>query len=121
MKVLIATQGATLDSPVAKRFGQAPYYLLIDSETMQVKVIDNPEHDDTHSIIPKIAKQGVKLFIAGNIGPHAYDLIRSMNLPVALARKMSAKEALIKLQQDELQLLTAPTLKYSVHEQVRKP
>ena len=116
MKVLIATQNASLDSTVAKRFGHAPYYLLIDSESIEVEVFDNPEHDDTHSIIPELAKRGVKLFITGNIGPHAYDLIRSLNLRVALARKMTARKALRKLQEGELQILDAPTMKHSAHE-----
>lgn len=118
MKVLIAALENTLDSPVSKRFGHAPYYLIVDLETMQVNVIDNrntgDEHD--HAIIPQAAKAGVKAFITGNIGPQAYKLVESLNLQVALARKMSGKEALEKLQRGELKILDAPTLKHSIHD-----
>ena len=117
MKILIAVQGTTLDSPVAKRFGHAPYYLTVDLDSRQIQVIDNAEpHDETHAIIPQMAENGVKLFITGNIGPTAFELTQSLNLQVALARKMSAREALDKLQRGELEILTGPTLKRSVHD-----
>jgi predicted Fe-Mo cluster-binding NifX family protein len=116
MKILIATQGTTLNDQVAKRFGHAPFYLLVDMGTLQTRVIANWEHDEDHSIIPRMKKDGVEVFITGNIGPHAFELIRSLNLQVALARKMSAKAALEKLQRGELEFLDAPTLKHSVHE-----
>ena len=116
MKVLVAAQETTLDSPVAKRFGHAPYYLSVDLDSMQVQVIDNTEHDETHAVIPQMAKLGVKVFITGNIGPHAFELIRSLDGQVALARNLSAKEALDKLQRNELEILTASTLKHSIHD-----
>ena len=117
MNILIAADGITLDSSVAKRFGHAPYYLYVDADTKQVQVIENTDHDDeTHAIIPQMAQQGAKVFITGNIGPHAFQLIRSLNRQVALARKMSAREALEKLQEGELEILKAPTVKHSFHD-----
>jgi len=116
MKVLVAAQGTTLDSPISKRFGHAPYYLTVDLDSMQVQVIDNTDHDETHAIIPQMAQLGVTVFITGNIGPHAFDLIRSLGGQVALARSLSVKEALDKLQRDELEILTASTLKHSIHD-----
>jgi predicted Fe-Mo cluster-binding NifX family protein len=117
MKVLIAANGPTLDSPVAKRFGHAPYYLYVDSETEQAQAINNTDpHDETHAIIPQLVGQGAEVFVTGNIGPHAFKLIRSLNRQVALARKMSAGQALDKLQRGELEILSASTLKRSIHE-----
>jgi predicted Fe-Mo cluster-binding NifX family protein len=117
MKVLIAANGPTLDSAVAKRFGHAAYYLYVNSETGQTQVIDNREHhDEPHAIIPAMVGQGVEVFITGNIGPNAFRLARALHRPVALARKMSAGQSLDKLQSGELELLSAPTLKRSVHD-----
>lgn len=117
MKVVIAANGPTLDSLVAKRFGHAPYYLLVDSATLELQVIENREQDDeTHAIIPQLAGQGAGVFITGNIGPHAFQLIQSFNHQVALARRMPAGEALDKLQRGELELLSAPTVKHSQHD-----
>ena len=84
MNILIAADGTTLDSSVAKRFGHAPYYLYVDADTRQVQVIENTDHDDeTHAIIPQMIQQGVDVFITGNIGPHAFQLIKSLNRQVA--------------------------------------
>ena len=114
MKALIAADGPTLDSIVAKRFGHAPYYLYVDVDTKQVQVIENTNHDDeTHAMISQMAQQGVDVFITGNIGPHAFELVKSLDQRVALARKMSAAEALEKLQKDELEILQAPTVNQS--------
>ena len=117
MNVLIAADGTTLDSAVAKRFGHAPYYLYVDADTGQVQVIENTDHDDeTHAIISQMAQQGADVFITGNIGPHAFELVKSLERQVALARNMSAAEALEKLQKDELEILQAPTVKQSFHD-----
>jgi predicted Fe-Mo cluster-binding NifX family protein len=115
MKILIAANGPTLDSSVAQWFGHAPYYLLVDTATMQVQVIDNSKHnDERHALMPRIAGQWAEVFITGNIGPRAFQLARSLNRRVALARRMSAGEALDKLQRGELEILSAPTVKHSV-------
>ncbi len=117
MKILIAATGPTIDSGVAKRFGHAPYYLFIDLATRQIQAINNSDHhDETHAIIPQMARRGVELFITGNIGPHAFELVRSLDRQVALARGMSAAEALDRFQKNELELLDAPTVKHSLHD-----
>lgn len=122
MKVVIAANGPTLDSSVAKRFGHAPYYLLVDSATLELQVIENREHDDeTHVIIPHMTEQGAEVFVTGNIGPHAFQLVRSLHRQVALARHMPAREALDKLQRGELEWLNAPTVKHSRHDNASYP
>ncbi len=127
MKIFIAVNEPTLDSPVAKRFGHAPYYLLVDTVANQMQAIDNPghdhdhdhdddHHDDDHAIIPQMAQQGVEVFVTGNIGPHAFELIQAANCRVALARKMSAAEAIDRLQKNQLEILSEPTVKKSLHD-----
>jgi predicted Fe-Mo cluster-binding NifX family protein len=117
VKVIIAAGGPTLESGVAKRFGHAPYYLLVDTSTGQVEAIDNTgQHDESHAIIPQMVERGVEAFITGNIGPHAFELVRSLQRQVALARGMSAGEALDRFQKGKLALLDAPTVKHSLHD-----
>ena len=60
--------GPTLDSAVAKRFGRAPYYLLVDTATREPELIDKGEHDDEpYAIIPHMAGRGVEIFITGKL------------------------------------------------------
>jgi predicted Fe-Mo cluster-binding NifX family protein len=116
MKVLLATDDKSLNSHIAKRFGHAEYYLIVDTETMNIETIKNPGHDDDHSIIREIAEEGVKIFVVGNIGPHAFNIINALGLKVMLARRITASEAINKLKNNKLKSLNAPTLKRSIHE-----
>ena len=116
MKVLAAADKDSLQSRIAKRFGHAPYYLLVDTENIECQVQKNEHSGENHEMIYDFAEQGVKIFLTGNIGPHAFDIIQSLGLKVALARGISVFEALEKLQLDELQILDGPTLKRSVHD-----
>lgn len=116
MKILIAADGNTLDSRLSKRFGKAQWYLIVDDESLDVKAAQNVGPRDHHDIVPKAAAEGVETVITGNIGPRSYELMSSNNLKVALARNISAREALERLKKNDLRMLDAPTLKQSVEE-----
>ncbi len=120
MKVLVAAEKNSLESRVARRFGHAPYYLIVDTENIEYQVQKNEHSGENHEMIYDFAKQGVKMFLTGNIGPHAFDIIKSLGLKVALARGISVFEALEKLHHDELQILDGPTLKRSVHDHAHR-
>ena len=59
--------------------------------------------------------------MTGNIGPHAFQRVRSFNRQVTLSRHILAGEALDKLQKGELELLSAPTVKHSWHDSATHP
>ncbi|MCD6358618.1 MAG: NifB/NifX family molybdenum-iron cluster-binding protein [Dehalococcoidia bacterium] len=42
MKIVISAEGAELTSNVSQRFGQSPYLLVVDTETMDFKTLENP-------------------------------------------------------------------------------
>ena len=114
MKILLATDGKTLESKIAKRFGHANYYLIFDSESKKLDPKANSDHDNNHSSIVNLTNEGVTNFIVGNIGPNAFKVLIDKNTKVYLARKYKAKEALDKFLNNELKELTAPTLKRSI-------
>jgi predicted Fe-Mo cluster-binding NifX family protein len=114
MKILLATDGKTLESKIAKRFGHADFYLIFDNESKEIEARVNPGHDDNHSSLVDLANEGVAHFIVGNIGPNAFKILNDKNTKVYLARKYRAKEALEKFLNNELEELTTPTLKRSI-------
>ncbi len=113
MKILLATDGKTLKSTIAKRFGHANYYVIFDSESKGIDVRENSGHDDNHSSLLDLTNEGVSKFIVGNIGPNAFSVLNKANCEVYLARKQKAEEALEKLSNNELEKLSNPTLKRS--------
>ena|GEM_PF-4274012 len=45
---------------IANRFGEAPYYLIYDSETKKTEARVNPGHDDNnHSAVINLKNEGV--------------------------------------------------------------
>jgi len=115
MKILFTTDGETIESKIAKRFGEAKFYLVYNTETKEIDAQINDGHDDNHSSLIKLAKDGVTTFIVGNCGPNAFKVVRKHNARLFLARMMTAKDALEKFNNNELKELLEPTLKRKIN------
>jgi predicted Fe-Mo cluster-binding NifX family protein len=117
MRALIAADGKTLDSAIAKRFGKAQWYLIVDLETNRIEQkLPNLKPEDHHEVVSDAAKWGVAVIVTGNIGPRSYELISLHNLQVAHARDMSVRAALDRLRNRALKILDAPTVRKNVEE-----
>jgi len=111
MKILLATEGDNPESKIAKRFGEAPYYLIYDTGTNKVTPTVNHGHDDNHSGLIKLVEDGVLHYIVGNTGPNAFNVLNERGAKLYLARGMVAREALEAYQNGKLKILTQATLK----------
>ena len=111
MKILLATEGKTLDSKIAKRFGEAPYYLIYNSQTNETEARVNPGHDDNHSGLIELVNEEVLYYIIGNTGPNAFNILNEKNAKLYLARGAVAKDALNDFLNNKLERLTKSTLK----------
>ncbi len=111
MKILLATDGETLESKIAKRFGEAPYYLIYNSENKEIEARVNPGHDDNHSGLIDLINEGVLHYIIGNTGPNAFNVLDDRNAKLYLARGSVAKDALDAFLNNKLERLTKATLK----------
>lgn len=116
MKILLATDGDSLKNKIAKRFGEAPYYLIYDSETKETEARVNPGHDDNHSALIDLVNEGVLYYIIGNTGPNAFDVLNNMGAKLYLARGLEAEEALNSFLNNEIEPLTKSTLKRPIRE-----
>jgi predicted Fe-Mo cluster-binding NifX family protein len=114
MLIVLGSDGNSLESPIAKRFGHANYYLLYNNESKNLEAFENIDEGHNHNNFQNFLDKGVKVFIVGNIGPQAFDIINTPKSKVYLARKMSVQEAIDKFQKRELQQLTEPTAKRSI-------
>ena len=111
MKILLATDGETLESKIAKRFGEAPYYLIYNSENKEIEARVNPGHDDNHSGLINLVNEGVLNYIIGNTGPNAFNVLDARNAKLYLGRGMLAKDALDNFLNNKIERLTKSTLK----------
>jgi len=44
MKIAVTSTGKDLESPMDPRFGRAAYILIVDTDTLDVEVLDNTEN-----------------------------------------------------------------------------
>lgn len=114
MLVLIGSDGNKLDSPIAKRFGHAGYFIVFNTGTKSFEVFENIDEGHNHENLLEFLNKGVETFIVGNIGPHAFDMINTSKSKVYIARKMSVQESIKKFLNNELKQLTEPTAKQSI-------
>ncbi|MHB8871542.1 MAG: NifB/NifX family molybdenum-iron cluster-binding protein [Candidatus Doudnabacteria bacterium] len=114
MKIIIGSDGNNLESPTAKRFGHAKYFILYSTETKIFEAFENIEKEHNHKNLVDYLDKGVEAFIVGNIGPHAFEIINTPKSKVYLARKMFVREAVEKFINGELKQLNEPTAKKSI-------
>ena len=98
MKIGIVVEGEHLESYVAEDFGRAPFFLIVDSETMDYQVVVN-EHKDAAEgagmlVANAIASLGLDAVIVGGIGHHGYDILTKAGLKVSFDEEGTAEEAL---------------------------
>lgn len=114
MLIIIGSDGDKLESPIAKRFGHADYFIIHNTETKSFEAIENYNEGLNHENLQQFLDKGVETFIIGNIGPHAFEIINTPKSKFYLARKMSVQETVDKYLKGELKQLTEPTAKHSI-------
>ncbi len=113
MLILISSDGNNLESPVAKRFGHANYLIQFNTETKDFESFVNNNEGHNHENLQDYLDKGISVFIVGNIGPNAFEILKSGGGKIFLARKMKAVEAIEQFYKNELKELFEPTIKKS--------
>ena len=116
MKVLLVTKGESLDSLIDKRFGHGEYVIIFETETGEYKSYKNLVDGEPQYGLGFFLNEGIDAVVVGNIGPNSFEHLKEENIPVYIARRISAKEALEKIASGDLQPIKEPTMKNSVHE-----
>jgi predicted Fe-Mo cluster-binding NifX family protein len=88
MKIAVSANGKGLDATVNDRFGRCPYFLIVDTDGMQVQVIENSNADlPTGAGIQAagaVASAGARAVITGNCGPKAMQVFNQAGIQVVL-------------------------------------
>ena len=107
MKVVVTSEGTTLDSSVDPRFGRAANFLVVDTETMQVTAHQNSAVNEPQGAGTQTARTVIKLgagaVITGNVGPRASSVFQAAGLPVFLVQGGTVREAIEAFKAGQLQ------------------
>ncbi len=97
MKIGVIAEGDTLESYVAEDFGHAPYFLIVDSETLDYQVVAN-EFANLEGAGMKVADAivglGVDAVITGGIGSHGLDILGKAGIHVAYDEEGTVEECI---------------------------
>ena len=114
MRIAIPATGASLDADVDQHFGRCEQFVIVDSETMEFEILPNT---GTHAFggagitaAELIANQGVKVVIAGNMGPNAVRMLGAAGLEFVTGVAGSARAAIEAFVRGELQASSEATV-----------
>jgi len=116
MRYLVAADGPDLDSSVAKRFGHALVYLLVDGDTMEFKVMDRAWDNVSEDMAGALLHMEAAGVVTGNIGPSAFEHVNGRGIQVYICRSMTAREAIEKVVAGDCQPADKSTLKKSIQD-----
>lgn len=97
MKIGVISEGDTLDSYVAEDFGHAPYFLIVDMDTLDFQVIANEFANQNGAgmlVANAIVGLGVDAVITGGIGSHGIDILNKAGIHVAYDEEGTVEECI---------------------------
>ena len=86
MKIAVTAKGKTLDDQVDPRFGRCPYFLVVDTDTMDFEALEN-----SNAVLgggagiqsgQLMAEHDVKVVLTGNCGPNAFQTLGAADIQV---------------------------------------
>ena len=109
-KVLITSQGESLESPVDERFGRSAFFAIIAEQGEDIRFIVNPglKADHGAAVVASqiVSEEGVEVVITGHLGPNAQSSLRSAGLKAyRLPSEATVQEAYQAFLEDRLEPL----------------
>jgi predicted Fe-Mo cluster-binding NifX family protein len=89
MKIAISASGPDLDDQVDSRFGRAPFFLLIDPDTLECEAMPNSRnlqaaHGAGIQAAAQLAGRGPEVVLTGHCGPKAFQALQAAGIKVVV-------------------------------------
>ena len=98
MRIVAISEGETLESEVGEDFGHSPFFLVVDSDTLDYHVIENEFADSPEGAGVAVAKAITTLkpdaVITGGIGMHGLDILRKAGIYVSYDEEGSIEQCI---------------------------
>jgi len=112
MKVCVSSTGKDLKSPVDERFGRCEYFLVVDTDKDETKVIENKAALASGgagiAAAQQVVDEGAEYLITGNVGPNAIRVLSAGGVKVYRASGMNIASALENLKSGSLTPIDNP-------------
>lgn len=114
MKIAVTAKGKTLDDQVDPRFGRCPYFLVVDTETLNIDPRENPNlalgGGAGIQSAQLIAEHEVKAVLTGNCGPNAYQTLKAADIEVIVGVSGTIRDAVEQFKSGALSSTQGPNV-----------
>ncbi|MCK9231011.1 MAG: NifB/NifX family molybdenum-iron cluster-binding protein [Syntrophales bacterium] len=97
MKIAVTSMGPTLDDLVEPRFGRAPWYLFVDTETMEFEALRNPNVAAGGGAGIQSAQlmsdNNIRYVLTGNCGPNAFQVFNAAGVKLVVGAGGTVRQA----------------------------
>ncbi len=112
MLIAISVKEATQNTEVEPSFGRCPYFLILDSESMDMEFVENPNVSASSGAgiqtAGLLADKGVHTVLTGNCGPKAYSALNSAGIEVVTDVSGQVKQVIEQYKSDSPAPSTEP-------------
>ena len=103
MKIAITSTGPTLDDHVDARFGRCAYFLVVDTDSMALEAVENPNiavgGGAGIQSAQLMAERGVQAVLTGNCGPNAFQVFGAAGIQVIVGVSGLVRDAIAQHKQ----------------------
>ncbi|MBU3160714.1 NifB/NifX family molybdenum-iron cluster-binding protein [Clostridium frigoris] len=107
MKIVISSDGKINENLLDKRFGRCEYFQIHDTESGEVKILENKRQSSSGGagIVAsnQLIEEKVDVIITGNLGPNAFELIEKAGIRAYKCGIMDISSVLEKYNKGELE------------------
>lgn len=107
-RIAVSAEGEDLDTPVNPVFGRCANFILVNPDTLEFEVLDNPAAGAGGGAgiqaAQFIIEHGARAVLTGNVGPNAFEVFKAANVPIYMVQpNLTIRQAVERFQRGELQ------------------
>jgi predicted Fe-Mo cluster-binding NifX family protein len=98
MRVAVSSMGSDLNGEVEQRFGRAPWFLLVDPETMAFEAVENSQSTNLAQgagiqAAENVSRHKPDAVLTGNCGPKAFRVLQAAGIKVVVGVRGGIRDA----------------------------
>lgn len=124
MKIAVSATAPNLDALVDPRFGRAPYFIIVDPDSMQFETMENSSASAPGgtgiSVAQAIVGKGLQVVLTGSCGPNAYEVLSAAGVQIITGVSGTVRDAVLSFKQGKPASTSAPDVQPSEEEGLRQ-
>ncbi|GAA0063290.1 NifB/NifX family molybdenum-iron cluster-binding protein [Clostridium sp. CTA-1] len=110
MKIAISSTGETMENLLDMRFGRCEYFQIHDTESKEVKILENKGQNASGGagIVAsnQLVDEKIDVIITGNFGPNAFEIIEKAGVKAYKCESISITSVIEKYNKGELEQIS---------------